>query len=482
MNKEAVLSFIKTNVLSLICGLVAILAVVAVFYPLGGMVTSLQTDADAAAADYNTINGYTTKQRKLPISDVYQTDPGNLGQFPNKATIALGTDANKVWANYAVKMMKDLVDGNQKGHDLLVADELPLPTQDTTYFTFANLYKLVLSTDPAVTAIGNPNATPPVTPDTNLQLYRQKNLQNDILFGCLPPTIEQIKAAADDLKKNVYEPQLIYKNGVAVNEIEVEQRFTAEASQLPLKMKGDSAKTHKIYVEKDAFTVSPTIIPGQKPAIADMWYAQMQLWIQKDLCTAISQENAASKNVLDAPVKRLISMQIPAAPMYVFPPAAAGGQSTGGVPATAKETDPIPPIYTVSVTGRYSNGMYDVVPFRLVVDVDASKVNEFIEMLSKDDRSITIDSENEYALDAEVESSHGYLYGPDATVRLQLDGEILFMRGWTEKLMPEPVKIMLGLVQGAAGSPGSMQPNHFGGPMGGGMPPMGPGMPPPGQR
>jgi hypothetical protein len=122
--------------------------------------------------------------------------------------------------------------------------------------------------------------------------------------------------------------------------------------------------------------------------------------------------------------------------------------------------------------------MYDVVDFKLVVDVDSSKVNQFIQTLEHN-RLITILSENEYALNSEIEASHGYLYGSGSSVRLVLDGEELFMRDWTKKLMPEPVQMALGLIAPKPGMSPAATPM---GPGGGGFNPMGPpgmpGMPP----
>jgi hypothetical protein len=472
MNKDAILTFIKKNILSLVSGLVAILAVVATFYPLGGWISTLQEQANTHAQDYNTLNGFISKPRKLPVSDPNKAEPGDLPNFPNAPTLKVGTEANARWVAYSQQMLKDVRDMNQAGHQLLVADELPNPQSEFTSFYFAKLYKLVLSTDPAMTMTGDAAAKPAIPPDPTLASAQRQNLQNDILHGGLPPTIDEIKNGTASLWKDSYQPLVIEKNGTPVNLADLQAQFQAEAALLPQKMKGEAAKKFKIYVEKEAFTVSPTIQPDVKPQPSDMWYAQMQLWIQQDLCTAIAEENTNSANVLDAPVKRLLAMQVPPAPMYSFPPATAGGAmgqpgGTGGIPATADDTQPIPPIFTVSPTGRYSNGMYDVVPFKLTVDLDATKVNEFIEKLSNQ-RLITVTNENEYALDAEVESSKGYLYGPVSTVRLQLEGEILFLRAWTQPLMPERVQVALGLVAAPAGTAG---PGGPGGPMG--MPGMG---------
>jgi hypothetical protein len=370
---------------------------------------------------------------------------------------------------------------------MLVPDELPKEEHETTPFHFAQVYRLVLSPDPSVSGVGDPQANPPVLPDQTLASPEVKalNLVNDILHGGLPPTQEQINKAEETLRKEVYEPRIITVNGKAVNLAQLNAEFKAETSLLPQKMKVEAARKFRIYVEKDAFTLNPAITPDQKASIQDIWYAQMQLWMQQDLANAIAQANSSSTNILDAMVKRLIVVQVPTPDkMYVNAPPAAGG--TGGQftpPPPGTDTSAYPPNYNVSVTGRYSNGMYDVVKFGLVVDVDAARVNQFIETLS-DKRLITITEENEFALDPEAAAAGGYLYGSAPVVRLQLAGEMLFLRDWTTNLMPDPVKMIMGLIQPKPGmTPGvPPSPNPMGGGMNGmGIPPgpgfRGPGMP-----
>jgi hypothetical protein len=479
MNKDAIFSFAKKNMLSLVCGVVAILAVAATFYPLGDMVTTLHDSANTVAQDYNTLTGF-TKPRNMPTTDPTNADPGKLTGFPNQATVTWGQNQNARLIKTSQDVLHYVQEANQKGHEPVVAGAFAPTSPQSVLFAFAKTYALVLTTDPTISGLGDPSANPPLAVDPTLHASAQVNLQNDILHGGLPPTLEEIKTASTALWTDKYQPMIILKNGVPVNQLELQTAYNTEVATLPLKMKHEAAKKHKIYVEKDAFTVNPAIPPHDPPKPDDMWYAQLQLWMQRDLATAIAEENAKSTSILDSPVKRLISMYMPAASMYVFPPASAaggaGGQpGMGGVPAAAKDTDPIPPIYSVSPTGRYSNGMYDVLAFRLTVDVDASKVNEFIETLSHQ-RFITVNIQNEYALDANTESARGYLYGSNATVRLVLDGEMLFMRSWTFDMMPERVKQALGLIPGA--TPAGMPAGGGGGPGGGnGMPPGMPGMP-----
>jgi hypothetical protein len=478
MNKQAIFTFIKKNMLSLICATIALVAVALIFYPIGGMITELQGKVDERGNLYQQLTGY-LKPRKMPMSDPTAADPGNLPGLPNKATIAAGQAAVEKFKTASERMLAAVSALNATGHTQLVPDELPKENFERTAFFFAQIYKLVLSTDPSIHGVPNATANPPIVADPNLLSAGAKNIQNDILNGALPPAPAQITAAQNSLWNDDYVPLIITINGKPTNYEDLKAKWLAECVKLPQKLKGDVATTHKIYVEPNAFTVNPAITTDVRADLASIWYSQMQLWIQQDLAAGIKEANDSSTNILDAEVKRLIAMQISPAPMYVFPPASAtGGGGASGVPAAADEKAPIPPIYSISPTGRYSNGMYDVVDFKLVVDVDSSKVNQFIQTLEHN-RLITILSENEYALNSEIEASHGYLYGSGSSVRLVLDGEELFMRDWTKKLMPEPVQMALGLIAPKPGMSPAATPM---GPGGGGFNPMGPpgmpGMPP----
>ena len=124
--------------------------------------------------------------------------------------------------------------------------------------------------------------------------------------------------------------------------------------------------------------------------------------------------------------------------------------------------------------------MYDVIHFKLLIDVDARHVNEVIQQFSKG-RLISIYRQDLYSLDTTHEASQsggGYLYGDARVIRLALQGEILFLRSWTTPWMPERIKQGLGLIApapGTAGMPGGGLPG--GGMPGGGMPGVGmPGM------
>jgi hypothetical protein len=471
MDKDAILGFIKKNMLSLSCAVVALVCVGLFFYPLGGMQDTLQQSATDRGNVYGSLNSLLKPgQRKLPVHDLDGTDPGQLPFFPNKPTIDKGHEANAKWKEYSDYTLKLMIEMNQSQHPKLMQTVLPDKTSDPDYLAFPEVYQKVLSSDPNMTGIGYKDAKPPIDPDNTLRYYKALNIQNDILHGGMPPSLADVDAAGKALYEGTYRQQLIEANGQVVNQAEVDGRWKADVAGLQLRMEKMDARKYRVYVDTDAFGPSTKMALGGRSMMDDIWYCQMQVWVDQDIARAVMEANAGASDVLDAPVKRLIRVDIkPNQTMYVMLPPANGSGQPGQpvVAAPASDTAPILPNYTVSVTGRYSNPMYDVVSFKVLMDVDATKVNQVLETLSK--RTLmTVTEENMYTLSSEAESAKGYLYGRDPVVRLELRVDAPFFREWTKPWMPDAVKMQLGIMAPAAGfTPG--QPGFAPG----GGPPMG---------
>ena len=81
------MELVKKNIISVICGVVAIIAIVASFFPLGGYVADLQKSLDTSKSTYSTVDGLRTKSRNLPILKLDEATPQPLGMFPNPEVI-----------------------------------------------------------------------------------------------------------------------------------------------------------------------------------------------------------------------------------------------------------------------------------------------------------------------------------------------------------------------------------------------------------
>ena len=65
-----------------------------------------------------------------------------------------------------------------------------------------------------------------------------------------------------------------------------------------------------MYIDPLALDVSKYIPENQQPDVYYIWYAQVGLWIQRDVADSLAAVNAEAKNVLDAPVKRLMKIDV----------------------------------------------------------------------------------------------------------------------------------------------------------------------------
>ena len=468
MDKDAILDFLKKNAFALSCGVVALVAAGSVFvYPFGGLVEQLHAKAETGAGQYSNLASM-TKRRTLPLVDATQPTAGDLTQFPNPAQVAVGDAAVKQLTAQSLAAMNALVAVNDLTvHKPLVGDVLPNPLSDTPKFTFADVYKRALSTDPTMSGIGtanpaaaaagtpsvpppiqaNPTPTEPMVADDHLAAQHAVNLCNDVLRAGSPPDAKLIREREEWLRTNVFEPKIILSDGKPVNSPEVLKEFEEARKLVPDQLAREIAQSSRVYLDHDAFGLNPNLVTASNPQLTDIWFAQMALWVQTDMATAVAALNHDSRGVGESTVKRILRLDMGSGPaMYRYPRESAGGGlgGAGGVPAAADETSALPVEFAASPTGRVSNKMYDVIPFHLVLDVRADRVDDVIAGLTKD-RLIYVYNQDLYTVDPAPLATQNYLYGTGPIVRLTLVGEELFLRRWTAPLMPPRIKQLLGL-------------------------------------
>jgi hypothetical protein len=504
MDKTKILDFIKKNAFALSCGIVVIAAVIGAFYPFNNMVADLSTRAGQEASQEGTIKGF-TRPRHFPQVDPTKTTPVELPSFPNKDQVKVGQDAVKKLESESQASLNVLVSLNGDNvHPLLVPSALPLPPTETAKFTFADVYKRALSLDPTESGLGAPLVPPPVqanrqqpTPmavDERLAAVRAVNLCNDVLRAGAPVDQKLLHDREAWMKTAIYDPRLIGDNsGAYVNQAEVTADMTADFLQLPDQMNAEIAARSHVYLDPSAFAVNSSMLSAANPQVDNIWFAQLSFWVQTDIARAVAAANANLDSVADltlgapdappvptangepplrgvaaSPVKRILRLDMKPIPMYQF-------ATSGGGPVSADETAALPPTFGASPTGRTSNKMYDVVPFRLTVDVEADHVNRFISVLTRD-RLIYVYNQDVYTIEPQSLAPMGFLYGSKPVVRLVLSGEELLLRKWTVPLMPLRIQYLLGLATPPPGS--KIQPLGGGDAANPAMPNGGPDMPP----
>ncbi|MDB5331950.1 MAG: hypothetical protein JWP03_3101 [Phycisphaerales bacterium] len=411
------MEMVKKNILSVICGVIALLALVAWFWPIGGMFEREQLALNTKQADYKKLSTLVSAPRKWPVTGS-ESDPAiPLKRFPNEQIIDDGDRIKKLVHIQADKMLEVTVNGDPNlklqgtYHATLLSDVFPNPRERR--FNFQSAYFQAVQQDIP-----------------------------KLLEAVIPPDDEEIHAAADKLWKDVYEPKIVTVGGKAFNFQQQEQEWHEAADKLPEQMRTERAAKFKLYVDATALAVSRPMVPTPNQTLKDedLWYAQNMIWVQRDVAEAIARINSTSANVMESPVKRLLKLELPDdASQYIQ---AGGGPGAQGAAAAPTPEALSGKAYSRTPTGRVCNPLYDVIQFTLQINVDARKIPMIISELERG-RLVTIYQADASTVDAQAAVDDGYIYGPAPIVQLTLKGEQLFMRQWTVKMMPDRVKDVL---------------------------------------
>lgn len=436
------MEIVKKNILSILCGVVILLALVALFWPLGGMREDFEKSLAERKATHAKLATLLSKDRTLPVVDLESTDPVPLEQLPGPKVIEAGEQVTKQVSAQAAQMQAVAVEMNR--HALLVPRSLPNPT-DRQRFDFRDTYRRVI----------------------------RNVLPTEVLRATMPPTEEDIKAAEDKLWETEFEPRILYKlvkgdDGEEIreplNQEQIQEDFERAIVNLPEQIRQQRASQFLMYMAEDAILTSEAMEDGSRsPSPAEIWYAQVALWVQDDVCRAIARINSTAKTLVDAPVKQLVVLNVPAdETQYVLstPPMAAMSGSDAEVAPPPDPQGPITLDFTRSPTGRVCNPLYDVVHFTFEVNIDPRMIPPFLQELSRTkvelapDGSIagrepctfiTVNRTDLATVDKVAALQEGFAFGDAPVVKLTLECEAIFLRAWTVQYMPPDVKRLLGV-------------------------------------
>jgi hypothetical protein len=217
----------------------------------------------------------------------------------------------------------------------------------------------------------------------------------------------------------------------------------------------------------------PNMTVTAVPDPTSIFWAQVGLWTQQDVCKAIYGINQSFPNVMEAPVKELLKIsflndnqpgtqsQPGMVPVFVVPglqpgtgvgadqgmAMAPGAPADANAPPAAPPADPNGPLtknILISPTGRQSNGMFDVVHFDLDLIVDAGSVPQVLESLGAGQYIDVMQVESLDTVDSATLRGAGYYFGTKPCVHVRLKCEELFFRSWLGQYVPPRLKQVLG--------------------------------------
>lgn len=470
------MDIVKKNLLSIICGVLALIAVVLWFWPLDPWKSEAQAKLKERTALNTSMQSLLPEKatRKLPVVSLDGSGSRPLGVFPTQKVIDWAgalKDKLKAEAEQARKAASGM-----SARPVLLEGVLPVaePTKD---YEFRERYLQAVAALPAQMRMGP------------------------------PPSPKDIERAADTLWQTQYETHVQKRDGVPdpASQQEQQEAFDKESKLIPERVRQQRARSLICYLGEDVIVPEKEIgdvSSGTAPTPKAMWYAQMHYWVQGDMLKAIAEANrlaSKQKCVIDAPVKYIREMTIgeyradlkkegsgpgpmagaggpggPPAGMTFGPPpevmeqirkqmaaagaspmdGAAGGGAGGGnaalrVRGAGKLTGESP-------TGRKSNALYDVIPVELVMDVEADRLPYVLAQLGRNTfitpYEVSISSVDSVVLGIQ----ENVVYGPAPVVRATVYCELLMFRDWTTPLMPAPVKKALGIGGGGEAAQSGM--------------------------
>jgi hypothetical protein len=413
---KVVLQFLKKHMISLIFGVIAVLAVVARFWPITGMYNSLQTELNERVDVERQIESLLASPRHMPLLSPDQTDQAVLDVFPTQPVIDAGKTAVAQVTKQADGLVQAAVNINQ--HAPLYPNELPKP-DDPTKYNFAQAY---------------------IKETTNYARWQ------NILNSCARPTPEEITAATNQQQSQIFGQFGVVPGGPDSPALrEAEDQFAAATATLKPDMEMARSKQFSIYLEPGALPYDQTIGigAGKLPEAGQIWDAQLGLWIVDDVTRAIARINQEysdpsepngppTDDILHAPVKEIERLQ------NIVQCTAGTTNAASDLQAGVGSATPVEP--TVSSTGRVCNALYDVYRFDLKLDVDAAKIPQILRDLQLQQFITVLNVQILEVVDPAQAVSNGFRFGDKPVVRLEIDGEDLLMKNWTADLLPDARK------------------------------------------
>lgn len=417
------MTFVKNNLVTLISGLLII--GLSVFAVLGMTSDSVQKEMKTLAQKYG------------PLKSL-------KGSAKNQAVVDAAAQRSEAMKQEVERAKEALASVN--GRDVLLENVFPGPTSETRRFDYKEAYAKefakwlrMLNASPLPNELELQQAQSDI--DEIIARMKEQERENAPETGAIGENPRGNRPKLPDTEPDKDDPR--FNKAIRAQ--------TAKAAEIRMYLEFNSPR------QQSVFHISPILTTDAAPQIEEMWFAQVGLWIQRDVINAIKAVNDAAAKQLDSetpdtvqamPIKRLDSINIsgyvlPNGGMLPFPKLST--ESTG----ISKGFDPQPggnPMGgdqgPATLTGRTSNDTTDVVRVELSLVMDQRDMLKFIDEMSRQNLYVCIDCDYRDVEPSEYEK--GYYYGTEPLVRAQMVFETYFIRSLYDTLMPPSVREMFG--------------------------------------
>lgn len=258
------------------------------------------------------------------------------------------------------------------------------------------------------------------------------DLLEDVRVG-MPPS-ESTIARELERREQQFRVQVLRRDTDESLASEERAQLEEELRSLRMLRYQEQAQTLLYYLDPEALRI-PEFDRGTSYSLNELFEWQWRFWIHSDMLRALATANEADGSVISGPLKRVAGMSITESPAM-----RGGGASPQPYnPAREVTTD-----FSVSLTGRRSNHMYDVRNVDLSLIVDSNRIYDVIDAISSYN-FVTVLSAEVSSTSAYDAARAGFYYGTDPVVRLTLQVETIWFREWTSERMPEATLSALGI-------------------------------------
>jgi hypothetical protein len=258
--------------------------------------------------------------------------------------------------------------------------------------------------------------------------------------------------SADELREEVERREAQFRTQMLAKEVgdkldpEEQVQLTEALSDTRLSACARVAEQIGIYASPEALDL-PVWEQARTPDLAELFDWQWQYWCYQDLFRAFDAANHNRPTVIQAPVKRVVSMRwgslaTPSASSGFDAPK--GGTSLGiGGSARGRRGSPAPapkptgqaqstggPDFSYSYTGRKSNALYDVRLVDVDLVIETTQIPAVLDAISRQN-FITIIGLSMTPADPYQAVAEGYFYGAEPVSNVTLQLETLWLRAWT---------------------------------------------------
>ncbi|MEE8153516.1 MAG: hypothetical protein V3T53_00990 [Phycisphaerales bacterium] len=425
---NVVLTWVKANLFIVVFCAIMIIVPVLMWFVAGSMNDDVRTEVAKRASLIQDMDRHrqvlvsmvNPVPGNVPISDSVVLNPRLLDRFRVTTGIIRG-DADRI--------REEAVQFNRKQRGVLVPDLFPAPPEHRLDVLPLEMHR---SLDAA---------------------YQQ--LLDEVQAGSPPSpneVRENIEAARERLTTQILVEDMTPED---------EAWLAEQLANTRLSQYADAAAAIGIYASLGGLRVPdessvPPRAEGQ--GLVELFEWQWQYWIIQDILLALHEANNDSSSVLDAPAKRLVSIDLFADTSHVAsaPPQTRGrglgapGRSSsdaGSAESAAPAVDPAIEValnFDASFTGRSTNPLYDVRWITLVIVVDTARMPEVFDALAQRN-FITITEAAIQPVDPFSTLKSGYFYGTAPASQVTLELETIWFRQWTAQFMPDELKRALGV-------------------------------------